>query len=121
MVGREGRQVGRNMQCARFRVASAVSVAWSGALRLAPSLEIRDTASDRRHSKSMSTAPSTRHAAAKAASSGADVRVSAELEAEIVEAMAEFDRGEYIELTREQLDEAASTGEWPWPKDEPPG
>ena len=67
----------------------------------------------------MSTAPRTRDAAA--VSGDADVRVSPELEAEIVEAMAEFDRGEYIELTREQLDHAASTGEWPWAKDESRG
>lgn len=38
-----------------------------------------------------------------------------------VEAMAEFDRGEYIELTREQLDHAARTGEWPWAEDESRG
>jgi hypothetical protein len=46
------------------------------------------------------------------------VRVSSELEAELIEAMAQMDRGEYIELTIEQLDEAAATGVWPWPDDE---
>jgi len=29
--------------------------------------------------------------------------------------MAEFDRGEYIELTVEQLEHCAATGESPWP------
>lgn len=47
-----------------------------------------------------------------------EVRVSPELEAELLEAMAEIDRGEYVELTLEQLDHAAATGEWPWPDDE---
>jgi hypothetical protein len=56
-------------------------------------------------------------AAASAASASIDVRVSPELEAEIVGAMAEIDRGEYLELTPEQLDHAAATGEWPWPDD----
>lgn len=66
----------------------------------------------------MSNAPRTRDTAAKAISESADVRVSPELEAEIVAGLAEFDRGEYVELTREQLDHAANTGEWPWPADE---
>jgi hypothetical protein len=47
-----------------------------------------------------------------------DVRVSPELEAELLEAMGEIDRGDYFELTPEQLDRAAATGEWPWPDDE---
>jgi hypothetical protein len=42
------------------------------------------------------------------------VRVSAELEAEILEAMAQEERGEYIELTPEQLDRWVQTGEFPW-------
>jgi hypothetical protein len=41
--------------------------------------------------------------------------VSRELEAELRQAMAEIDRGEYVALTFEQLDRAAATGEWPWP------
>lgn len=69
----------------------------------------------------MSNAPRTRDAGAHAISGTGDVRVSPELEAEIVAAMGEFDRGEYIELTREQLDHAASTGEWPWAEDESRG
>jgi hypothetical protein len=47
-----------------------------------------------------------------------EVRFSSELEAELLEAMAQIDRGEYLELTFEQLDHAAATGEWPWPDDE---
>ena len=35
--------------------------------------------------------------------------------------IAEFDRGEYVELSREQLDHAASTGAWPWAEDESRG
>lgn len=66
----------------------------------------------------MSNAPRTRDATAEVIREGVDVRVSPELEAEIVEAMAEIDRGEFIELTFEQLDHAAVTGELPWPDDE---
>ncbi|MBX3231384.1 MAG: hypothetical protein KIT84_10600 [Labilithrix sp.] len=69
----------------------------------------------------MSNAPRARDAVAKAISGSGDVKVSPALEAEIVAGIAEFDRGEYIELTREQLDHAASTGEWPWAEDESRG
>ncbi len=44
------------------------------------------------------------------------VRASPELEAELRTAIAEIERGEYIELTVEQLDHAAATGELPWEK-----
>ena len=81
--------------------------------------EIRDRTSGRRHSNEMANAPGMRRVAAELAWAGeAEVRVSPELEAEIVAGIAEFDRGEYIELTREQLDHAVNTGEWPWPTDE---
>jgi hypothetical protein len=67
-------------------------------------------------------APRTKTAAEDAAwAAEPEVRLSREVEAEIIEAMAEFDRGEYIELTREQLEHAATTGEWPWPEDESRG
>jgi hypothetical protein len=66
----------------------------------------------------MSSTPRTKDAAPKAVSGGIDVKLSPELETEIVEAMAEIDRGDYLELTSEQLDHAAATGEWPWPDDE---
>ena len=52
------------------------------------------------------------------AEAGREVRVSPELEAELVQAMSEIDRGEFVELTFEQLDRAAATGEWPWPDEE---
>ena len=37
------------------------------------------------------------------------------LEQEILQAMEEFERGDYIELTVEQLEHCAATGESPWP------
>src|SRR5580765_4633578 len=36
------------------------------------------------------------------------------LEREILQAMKEFERGDYIELTVEQLEHCAATGESPW-------
>ena len=41
-----------------------------------------------------------------------------DLLAEILSAEADFERGDYIDLTREQLAHAIATGEFPWP-DEP--
>jgi hypothetical protein len=35
--------------------------------------------------------------------------------------MAQEERGEYIELTPEQMDHWAATGEFPWSEDEFPG
>ena len=82
-------------------------------------ITFRDTRSCRGHSNGMAKAPRARTAAEEAAwAAEREVRVSPELEAELVAAMEEIDRGEYIELTREQLDRAAETGEWPWPEDE---
>jgi hypothetical protein len=37
-----------------------------------------------------------------------------ELERELLQAMRDFDRGAYIELTVEQLEHCAATGESPW-------
>jgi len=37
---------------------------------------------------------------------------------EILSAEADFERGDYIELTVEQLEHCAATGESPWPDDE---
>lgn len=48
------------------------------------------------------------------ASSRADIEVSPELEAELRAGIAEFERGEYIVLSDEELERAATTGEWPW-------
>jgi hypothetical protein len=39
---------------------------------------------------------------------------------ELLEAIAEIDRGECIELSSEQLERCIVDGEWPWP-DESPG
>ena len=64
---------------------------------------------------------STVSADAASASTAREIRVSSELEAELLEAMAQIDRGDYVELTFEQLDHAAATGEWPWPDDESRG
>lgn len=41
-----------------------------------------------------------------------------DLLAEILAAEADFERGDYIELTMEQLEHCAATGESPWPDDE---
>jgi hypothetical protein len=38
-----------------------------------------------------------------------------DLERELLRAMEEFERGEYIELTVDQLEHCAATGESPWP------
>ena len=48
------------------------------------------------------------------------VQADAALERELLHAMEEFECGEYIELTVEQLEHCAATGESPWP-DEPRG
>lgn len=37
------------------------------------------------------------------------------LERELQQAMQDFERGDYIELTVEQLEHCAATGESPWP------
>ena len=38
-----------------------------------------------------------------------------ELEAELRQAELDFERGDYIELTPEQLERCIATGESPWP------
>jgi len=43
------------------------------------------------------------------------VKADATLERELLHAMEEFERVEYIELTVEQLEQCAATGESPWP------
>ncbi len=42
-------------------------------------------------------------------------RADPALERELVQAMADLERGDYIELTVEQLEHCAATGESPWP------
>lgn len=49
-------------------------------------------------------------AKARAASSEA-----LDLESELRQAVADIERGDYIELTPEQLERCAVDGEWPWP------
>jgi hypothetical protein len=43
------------------------------------------------------------------------VQADPDLEGELLRAMEEFERGEYIELTVDQLEHCAATGESPWP------
>jgi hypothetical protein len=40
-----------------------------------------------------------------------------DLEQELAQAMEDFERGDYIELTVEQLENCAATGESPWPEE----
>ena len=42
-------------------------------------------------------------------------RADPKLEQELLRAMEEFERGEFIDLTVEQLEHCAATGESPWP------
>ena len=48
------------------------------------------------------------------------VKVPPDLAEELRQAEEDFERGDYIELTVEQLDRCVATGESPWP-DESPG
>jgi len=43
------------------------------------------------------------------------VQADPNLEQELLRAMEDFERGDYIELTVEQLEHCAATGESPWP------
>jgi hypothetical protein len=67
---------------------------------------------------SMRSAPSSPTPQVESATGEREVRVSPELEAELLEAMAQADRGEYIELTPQQLARWVETGEFPWSDDE---
>ena len=40
-----------------------------------------------------------------------------DLERELLQAMEDFERGDYVELTVEQLEHCAATGESPWPEE----
>jgi hypothetical protein len=64
------------------------------------------------------TAPAILPVDTDAATGQREAQVSPELEAAIGVAMAQIDRGEYIELTFEELDHWAETGEFPWSDDE---
>jgi hypothetical protein len=43
------------------------------------------------------------------------VQADPALEQELLRAMEEFERGDYIELALDQLEHCAATGESPWP------
>ena len=62
--------------------------------------------------KSQGSVPATNDVSAPAVVDESD------LLAEILAAEADFERGDYIELTVEQLEHCAATGESPWPDDE---
>jgi hypothetical protein len=40
-----------------------------------------------------------------------------ELQEELRQAEEDFARGDFIELTLEQLDRSIAAGEWPWPEE----
>jgi hypothetical protein len=63
-----------------------------------------------RHSESQTVASPLRRIAT----------ADANVERELLQAMEDFERGDYVELTIEQLEHCAATGESPWP-DESPG
>jgi hypothetical protein len=50
----------------------------------------------------------------------APVVVPPDVGQELLGAIAEIERGEFIELSPEQLERCIAEGEWPWP-DESPG
>jgi len=50
-----------------------------------------------------------------AAEDSIDRVMQAELENELGQAEDEFARGDFIELTIEELDRAIAAGVWPWP------
>ena len=45
------------------------------------------------------------------------IAASSELKRELLEAIAEIERGECIELNAQQLERCIMDGEWPWPKE----
>ncbi len=51
-----------------------------------------------------------------AATTGSDATTQqADLEEELRQAEADFARGDFAELTLEELDRCVAAGEWPWP------
>jgi hypothetical protein len=47
------------------------------------------------------------------------VAADPDLERELLQAEQDFDTGDYIELTADQLEHCAATGESPWPDESP--
>jgi hypothetical protein len=52
-----------------------------------------------------------------AAAKGTQKATHAELEEELQQAEQDFTRGDFIELTVEQLDACIAAGEWPWQRE----
>jgi hypothetical protein len=50
-----------------------------------------------------------------AIATSSEATMQAELEEELRQAEEDFARGDFIELTVEQLDQSIAAGEWPWP------
>jgi hypothetical protein len=50
-----------------------------------------------------------------AAVNSSQTAMQADLEEELQQADEDFARGDFIELTIEQLDRCIAAGEWPWP------
>jgi hypothetical protein len=53
-------------------------------------------------------------AAPTAAAKSSQATLHAELEEELWQAEEDFARGDFIELTIEELDQYIAAGEWPW-------
>jgi hypothetical protein len=47
------------------------------------------------------------------------IQAPPDLEQELLQAMQDFERGDFIELTVDQLERCAATGESPWPDESP--
>ena len=52
-----------------------------------------------------------------AVATSTEVTMQTELEEELRQAERDFARGDFIELTIEQLDRCIAAGEWPWPNE----
>jgi hypothetical protein len=50
-----------------------------------------------------------------AAATSPEMTMQAELEEELRQAEEDFARGDFIELTVEELDRCIAEGRWPWP------
>jgi hypothetical protein len=50
-----------------------------------------------------------------AAAANPEMMMQAELEEELQQAEEDFARGDFIELTVEELDRCVAAGQWPWP------
>jgi hypothetical protein len=48
---------------------------------------------------------------------GPEAAMQAELEEELRQAERDFARGDFIEVTVEQLDRCIAAGKWPWPEE----